>query len=75
MHSETYRMLNGMCRNAIDQELEIVRSEDEDEENVDGQGQAEDKKKRKMQKIIINKTGGEKTLEKESNLNLTSFDT
>ena len=69
-------MLNGMCRNAIGEEIEIVGEEGEDDENLDGNMEfAENKKKRRMQKIVMTKAGGEKTLEKETNLNVTTFDT
>ena len=68
-------MLNGMCRNAIDQELEIIKDE-EDSENGEGiRESAEEKKKKRMMKLTLSKTGGEKTLDKEANLNVSAFDT
>ena len=75
VHSEAYRMLNGMCRNAIDQELEIIDGE-EGSEDPDGLREpAEEKKKKRVLRLGQTHAGGERTLEREANLNVASFDT
>ena len=71
-------MLNGMTRNARtgERELEIVGANDgEEDEDGDELRDSADKKKRRVQKLIRSKGGEERTLEKESNLNMTNFDT
>ena len=71
-------MLNGMARNARtgERELEIVGANDgEDDEDGYEVRDSGDKKKRRMHKLIRTKGGEERTLDKESNLNMTSFDT
>ena len=71
IHNDAYRMLNGMCRNAIGQELEIIGEEQEEDKNVDDQAEV----KKKFHKITYKNTQGERTLEKEHNLNISIFDT
>ena len=72
-------MLNGMTRNARtgERELELI-GENEGEEGEDGDElrDSADKKKRRVHRLILRTKGGEeRTLDKESNLNMTSFDT
>ena len=79
VHSETYRMLNGMNRNvhAGEQELELIgeENEDEDEGGADGAKDSAERKQKRVRKLVFNEAGGQKTLEKEANLNMASFNT
>ena len=71
-------MLNGMTRNARtgERELEAVAENDGDEDDDgDDLRDSADKKRKRAQKLIRSSRGGEeRTLDKESNLNMTNFD-
>jgi|688.fasta_scaffold206180_2 hypothetical protein len=74
-------MLNGMTRNATgDEEIAIINAgnesdveKDQNHNNEDREDGSEDKKK-KIRKINFSENDGIKTLEKLSNLNVTTFD-
>lgn len=51
----------------------VGEGEDEEAENDSNRDSIDEKKKKRAQKIIVGNP--EKTLEKESNINLTAFDT
>ena len=71
VHSTAYRMLNGMARG--NDQLHVIKEDEESE--VEGQEENKQEKKKKVhRKVVVTNSNGEKTLEKESNLNLTSFD-
>ena len=76
VHSETYRMLSGITRNVRSGEQEIVLEgvHDRDEDVRDSAHDSTEDNKKRRQKVKMS-TNPEKTLEKESNINLTSFDT
>ena len=54
-------------------QLHVIKEDEESE--VEGQEENKQEKKKKVhRKVVVTNSNGEKTLEKESNLNLTSFD-
>ena len=79
VHTETYRMLNGMTRNAAgEQEVEIVGAEEESDQEKEAMQNDEGKdgeKKKQARKIKFNDNQGEKTLEKKANIDVVAFDT
>ena len=83
VHSETYRMLNGITRNqGADEEIAIVgaagESDDDKANSNDEQRDLRDddaQKKKVARKIKFAENQGEKTLEKLQNLNVVQFDT
>jgi len=83
VHNETYRMLNGMHRNAVngEEEIELVGGvPDDDSDGGDGQNgenrnqESAEKKKRKL-KIKFSDKDGQKTLESVKAITLSSFET
>lgn len=77
-------MLGGLHRHggALEHELELIGNEDDEAEgkNDNQNGEQNDMensnaKKHKKRLLKFNDTQGAKTLEKESNLNLATFDT
>lgn len=81
VHTETYRMLNGMTRNATgEEEIVIVGAGNESDEDKDQnqnneqRADASEDKKKKIRRIKFAENQGEKTLEKLSNLNMSVSD-
>ena len=87
VHSETYRMWNGMQRNAINGEeiIELVGQEGDEsdkgsefDENGNRRGNEDSqdgKKKRKKTFLKFKENEGNKTLDTLKNLDVTNFDT
>ena len=73
VHHTAYKMLNVMSRNVSDQ-LGVIKEDEESEEVEDEEEKKQGKKKKAIRKHIDNNFSGEKTLDKESNLNLNNFD-
>lgn len=82
---ETYRILGGLHRHGLqgDQEIELIlgardREEEEDKEQKDEDEENRDpnsEKKKKKRVLKFTDGQGEKTLDKEANINIVQFDT
>ena len=70
IHSTAYKMLNVMARNVNDQQLGVIKEDEESENEEDEEVKSQDRKKKAIRKLPVLNKGGEKTLDKETNLNL-----
>ena len=81
VHNETYRMWNGMQRNAgrHSGDIEVIQEEDDEEASfidADGNPVAHANEKKKKKALLKFKSGdGQRTLEQSKNITLDSFDT
>ena len=72
VHHSAYRMLNTIARTGNEQ-LEVISEGEDSEQGVDAESKKKTKKKTKSRRMMTS-SGGEKTLEKEANLNISSYD-
>ena len=70
VHSTAYKMLNVMTRNVNDQQLGVIKEDEESEDEEGEEVKSQDRKKKATRKLPVLNSGGEKTLDKETNLNL-----